>query len=1095
MSTYHVSRTPGSATRGLTDSGVKQVLMGYRGRKLAAVDPDWKPQPGMLYTQVRAISARINQNFDAWPSEELKKSYRTFLGKPVFINHNNDDPSRARGKVIAARYVEAGDDKYIEVIQEIDAERFPKLAKEIREGGLDSVSMGVEAGLTKCSYCGNKATDEPEFCEHVKYHKGDRLPRKNTKTGKTEDVLVFEHCYKLGFFELSMVFDPADETAVVSRVIAAGKQNRREAYEAWDSYDPDYKPKKPGKIRRKLREIFDPDEILDDLEQASRLRDFRDDYQKHKELVHVGSRRRHGYGEVTAPADIDTLRDEDGDTYDDYQFVEPLNEEDTEADEPFQHWIDSPEELRQPDLGQTKRLDREQEDEGLDTDRRVEDVEDIMSDDEADMAQLQGRQAMARTRKKTLRRAMEDPRVSPETYEYLKSKHDSGNFAQLGGSVEEVIDYLLKQQEGFKDDPRYYDKSHPDEMVRGWKAAEEYENSPDYRDITDSIADSKMARRRRQAGYDDLIEDFDDYSSPVGPRSRVDRPIPDYDKLDREDAEKRALMKQDLEEKGYVQDQWGAWGRPTASRVRHAASDEEMIEEALLALEEAHEDAHDHHPEPDGDEDEYGEEPEDEEYEEEPEDEEYEEEEEEEYPEEMLFVATVGRKASAGNRRGKGNSMGSLSGRGRVATRGRQRHYADTSGHVDGGPYGNDADQGNLEEVYISQVPAAEPVDMPSDDESNISNTEQTLVANRLQREIKARAADLQRYLTAYRRVANEPDPIDPMIPDANQYSNDPMGSANVSQIAENHGLQQLGRRYEALCRQAGVRPTRDGFRRFYAECDNITEPSEVNPPLSGTDEQDLKGDFESVQPEDVHTQPKDASVRVFRAFDNWLRSTTGRTARQHGNANYIRRQAASYSKASGISLEKMFPALDVVLRQTRKAERSAPMNRRRAEFDGETVAPDARIDVEAPVQNVTDADAQASQYNLGDYGNNAGDDIANPNTETDSQIWAPKEGNRKADGVAAVRYAEAYINAGLPCEDKWKLVAQAQTIRHATVVDRTRLLEYVAQTNATRARTQKVAAAVSRGTTNGIPKGLTAPRPTQRTAANDPADDFGLWF
>ena len=35
-------------------------------------------QKGFLYTQVRAISARINQNYDAWPSTELKKSYRTF---------------------------------------------------------------------------------------------------------------------------------------------------------------------------------------------------------------------------------------------------------------------------------------------------------------------------------------------------------------------------------------------------------------------------------------------------------------------------------------------------------------------------------------------------------------------------------------------------------------------------------------------------------------------------------------------------------------------------------------------------------------------------------------------------------------------------------------------------------------------------------------------------------------------------------------------------------------------------------------------------------------------------------------------------------
>lgn len=801
MSTYHTVRVAGNTAHELSASGVKQVLMSYRGRKLAAVDPDWKPRPGMLYTQVRAISARVNQNFDAWPSDELKKSYRTFLGKPVFVNHNNDDPERARGKVIAARYVEAGDDKYIEVVQEIDAECFPKLAREIREGGLDSVSMGVEAGITKCSYCGNLATDEPEFCDHVKYHKGEYLPRKNTKTGKVEDVLVYETCRKLGFFELSMVFDPADETAVVSRVIAASRGTRRQAY-----------------------------------------------------------------GEPTAPESVDTLRDEDGDTYDDYQFVEPVEE----ADEPFEHWIDSPDELRAPDLSMTQRLDREQEEEGLDADRRVEDVEDIVSD-EADMAQpQQGRQAMARN--KNHRTAVEVP--------------------------DELVEHLSEDLE----------------------ALESY-----------------------AGGGDDEYEAMEAMEEALGQDL-------DGDYEQGEDAE-------------HVEAVMGG-GDPMVA---------------------------------------------------------------------MAGRRPVERAASVRNVRKakKGTTMASsLSSRGKVASR--RRHYADDNGHVDGGPYGNDSDQGHQEEVFVSQVPAAEPVDMPNDDESNISNTEQTLVAHRLQREIKARAADLQRYLTAYRRVA---------------------------------------------------------------ECDdNIEKPSEVNPKQSGTDE-DLRGDFESLQPEMVTTQPKDASVRVFRAFDNWLQSTTGRTASQHGNANYIRRQAASYSKAAGIPLEKMFPALDVVLRQARKAERSA-MNRRRAEFDGDVVAPDARVDVEAPVKNVTDADAQASQYDLGDFGNNAGDDVANPNTETDSQIWAPKEANRKADAVAAVRYAEAYINAGLPCDDKWKLVAQAQTIRHATVVDRTRLLEYVAQTNADRARTQKVAAVVSRGTNNGIPKGLTAPRPTpQRTAAADSADDFGLWF
>lgn len=178
---------------------------------------------------------------------------------------------------------------------------------------------------------------------------------------------------------------------------------------------------------------------------------------------------------------------------------------------------------------------------------------------------------------------------------------------------------------------------------------------------------------------------------------------------------------------------------------------------------------------------------------------------------------------------------------------------------------------------------------------------------------------------------------------------------------------------------------------------------------------------------------------------------------------------------------------------------------KRRADESLEVAAPQDRIDVEAPVSDITDERAQASQYDLGEFADNAGDSIADPNLETDSQIWAPGEGdsgtksaNRKADGVAAVRYAEAVINAGLPFRDKWQLVAQAQTMRHATVVDRTRVLEAVVESNTKRSRSRKVAAAVSRGTTgNGLPRGMTAPRSagTQRTAANDPANDIGIWL
>jgi len=226
VSTRHIAAESARLADLTPQGSSRQASKRFRQRLAAdgfTVDDGFKLKPGYLYTVVRAISARVNQNYDGWPSEELKKSYKTFIGKPVFVNHENHDPTKARGVVVAARYVENGMDKYIEVVQEIDAQRFPKLAHEIKTGGLDSVSMGAEAGFTICSYCQNKATDLHDMCDHVRNHKGKTLSKFDKRTGSKEDILVFESCHKISFFELSYVFEPADETAVASKVVVAGK--------------------------------------------------------------------------------------------------------------------------------------------------------------------------------------------------------------------------------------------------------------------------------------------------------------------------------------------------------------------------------------------------------------------------------------------------------------------------------------------------------------------------------------------------------------------------------------------------------------------------------------------------------------------------------------------------------------------------------------------------------------------------------------------------------------------------------------------------------------------------------------------------------
>lgn len=226
---------------------------------------DYKTADGFIYVRVRAISSRVNKNHDGWPSEELKKSYRSFVGKPLFVDHHNSDPKRARGVVVDAQlhvedldkvssfdpyYSTAPDNHkpptWIELLLEVDAKRFPKLAKAIINGEIDSVSMGANVERTRCSHCQNWASTPEEYCAHVR-SKGahfDFIDQLGQKTSKR----AYEDCYGIGFFENSFVFDPADETAhhldvrtaKIEEIMDEDNERYGAAPEEIDQNDPGY---------------------------------------------------------------------------------------------------------------------------------------------------------------------------------------------------------------------------------------------------------------------------------------------------------------------------------------------------------------------------------------------------------------------------------------------------------------------------------------------------------------------------------------------------------------------------------------------------------------------------------------------------------------------------------------------------------------------------------------------------------------------------------------------------------------------------------------------------------------------------------------
>ena len=93
--------------------------------------------------------------------------------------------------------------------------------------------MGCDVAYSSCTFCGNKAYTEAEYCKHIPRLKGKRIRRVDAKTGASTMVLVAEQCFGLNFFEnCLLVEEPADPTAFVLGVDGIGVTASKTAAEA-----------------------------------------------------------------------------------------------------------------------------------------------------------------------------------------------------------------------------------------------------------------------------------------------------------------------------------------------------------------------------------------------------------------------------------------------------------------------------------------------------------------------------------------------------------------------------------------------------------------------------------------------------------------------------------------------------------------------------------------------------------------------------------------------------------------------------------------------------------------------------------------------
>lgn len=179
-----------------------------------------------------------NCNYDAWQSAELQAGHETFINSMLDVDH---DPSLLIGMVLdsvmlpkAVVPVQTSKDAAIELkaflgygdlkdgdqlvgdwvenvwaIERIAMDSiYPNACEAILDGEITDTSMGCSILYSTCSICGNKATDDNEYCKHIGtwgVNKGTMW--KHPITGHM--VPSYEQCFGVTFFEDSLIMPEA----------------------------------------------------------------------------------------------------------------------------------------------------------------------------------------------------------------------------------------------------------------------------------------------------------------------------------------------------------------------------------------------------------------------------------------------------------------------------------------------------------------------------------------------------------------------------------------------------------------------------------------------------------------------------------------------------------------------------------------------------------------------------------------------------------------------------------------------------------------------------------------------------------------------
>lgn len=169
----------------------------------------------------------INNNFDCWSRGVLLKSYPTFIGAHNFLEHIQVE-DLSKGRILDAVARDIGDSVYTDILV-ATSRKNRELIEAIESGELSTLSMGCSIDGSTCTKCGHWAADDTEFCDHVKYEKGNLFIDELGNQCRVAELCGDESLEPTGgnhFIEASWVKVPAFKGAVRRNIITLSSGDR-----------------------------------------------------------------------------------------------------------------------------------------------------------------------------------------------------------------------------------------------------------------------------------------------------------------------------------------------------------------------------------------------------------------------------------------------------------------------------------------------------------------------------------------------------------------------------------------------------------------------------------------------------------------------------------------------------------------------------------------------------------------------------------------------------------------------------------------------------------------------------------------------------